>query len=125
MGDDVSEEHLYELSYYDKVVVSMERIEQNTKDQGDSDLWTAERRKRKTAPVVGGTAKMQKKTERSTRVIYVHCQQHGYSNLKTVKTGLVLSLDNPLLAVSPDKVHDPTAIPPYSLSTKTLTLLSS
>ena len=45
---------------------------------------------------------------------YVHCQQHGYNSLKTMKTGSVISLDNPLLAASPnDKVHDPTAIPPH------------
>ena len=148
--DDVSEEHLCELkeSYYNnKVVVSkqeMEQIEQNTKDQGDSDLWMAERRKRITASVVGGIAKMQKKTKRSTRVKnmlysrfkggeatrygslreeaacqqYIsHQQQHGHSNLKTVKTGLVVLLDNPWLAASPDnKVHDPSATPPYGLA---------
>ena len=46
----------------------MERIEQNTKDQGDSDLWMAERRKRITASVTGGIAKMKTNTKRSTRV---------------------------------------------------------
>ena len=44
----------------------MERIEQNTKEQSGSDLWMTERRKRITASVVGGIAKMQKKTKRST-----------------------------------------------------------
>ena len=84
----------------------MECIEQ---DHGDSDRWMAERRARITASVVGGIAKMQKKTKRSTQVKnmlyskfegsgatrygslkegaachqYIHCQQqHGYSNLK-------------------------------------------
>ena len=36
---------------------------------------------------------------------------------ETVKTGLVISLDNPWLATSPDdKVHDPSATPPYGLA---------
>ena len=69
--DDVSEEHLCELRVTTTIVVSkqeMERIEQNTKEQSGSDLWMTERRKRITASVVGGIAKMQKKTKRSTRV---------------------------------------------------------
>ena len=84
--DDVSEEHLCELkeSYYNnKVVVSkqeMEHIEQNTKEQGDSDRWMAEWRKRITASVVGGIAKMQKKTKWSTRVknmLYSEATRYG------------------------------------------------
>ena len=36
---------------------------------------------------------------------------------ETMKTGLVISLDNPWLATSPDdKVHDPSATPPYGLA---------
>ena len=67
MADDVSEEHLRELkeSYYkNKVVVSkeeMERIEQNTKEQSDCDLWMTERRKRITASVVGASQKCKRK----------------------------------------------------------------
>ena len=149
VADDVSEEHLRELkeSYYkNKVAVSkqeMERIEQNTKEQSDIDLWMTERRKRITASMVGGIAKMQKKTKRSTRVKnmlysrfrgseatrygslmedvarqqYVcYQQQHGHCNLTTEKTGLVISPDNPWLAASPDdKVHDPSATPANGL----------
>ena len=67
MADDIFEEHLRELkeSYYkNKVVVSkqeMERIEQNTKEQSDSDLWMTERQKRIIVSVVGGIAKINAK----------------------------------------------------------------
>ena len=71
--DDVSQEHLQQLkdSYYsNKVKVTkqeMEDIEQNTIEQSHSDLWMTERWKRITASVVGGIAKIQQKTKRSTR----------------------------------------------------------
>ena len=47
--------------------------------------------------------------EEVARQQYVSCQeQRGHCNLKTEKTGLVISTDNPWLAASPDdKVHDP------------------
>ena len=75
MADVIFEEHLRELkesyyknkveSYYkNKVVVSkqeMERIEQNTKEQSDSDLWMTERQKRIIVSVVGGIAKINAK----------------------------------------------------------------
>jgi hypothetical protein len=122
----------------------MDRIEQNTKEQSDSDFWMAGQRKRITASVVGGIAKMQKKTKRSTRVKnmlysrfrgseatrygslmegvacqrYASCQQqHGHCNLRTEKTGLVVSPDNPWLVASPDdkEVHDPSATPANGL----------
>ena len=56
--------------------------------------------------------------EEAARRQYVSCQQQrGHCNLKTVKTGLVISLDDPWLAASPDdKVHDPSAIPPHGLA---------
>ena len=145
MVDDVSEEHLCQVTTTIRWWFPNMRwsIEHNTKEQGDSDLWMAEQRKRKTALVVGGIAKMQKKTKQNTRVKnmlysrfkgskatrygslreeaarqqYVSCQQHGHCNLKTVITGLVISLDNPWLAASPDdKVHDPSETPPYGLA---------
>ena len=138
---------LKESYYNNKVVVSkqeMECIEQNTKEQSGSDLWMTERQKRITASVVGGIAKMQKKIKRSIRVKnmlysrfrgseatrygslmeeaarqqYVSCQeQRGHCNLKTEKTRLVISTDNPWLAASPDdKVHGPSATPPCGLA---------
>ena len=56
--------------------------------------------------------------EEAARQQYVSCQQqNGHCNLKMVTTGLVISLDNPWLAASTnDKVHDPSATPPYGLA---------
>ena len=74
VDDDVSQEHLQQLkdSYYtNRVVVTKEEvedIERNTREQSHSDQWMIERRKRITASVVGGIAKMQQKTKRSTKV---------------------------------------------------------
>ena len=55
--------------------------------------------------------------EEAARQQYISCQEHqGHSNLKAVRTGLVVSLDNPWLAArADDKVHDPSATPPYGL----------
>ena len=39
----------------------LESIEQNTKEQSDSDMWMIERRKQITASVVGGIAKIKRK----------------------------------------------------------------
>lgn len=46
----------------------MKDIEQNTREQSNSDLWMIEQRKQVTASGVGGIAKMQQKTKWSTRV---------------------------------------------------------
>ena len=44
-------------------------------------------------------------------------QQNGYSGLTTIKTGLVVSLQTPWLAASPDdQVYDPTTFPPQGLA---------
>ena len=64
---DVSPHYLAELCdgyYRTKVMVSKEEakdIEKDTRDQGESELWRKERRKRITASVVGGICKMQAK----------------------------------------------------------------
>ena len=118
--------------YTNKVVVSkkeVEEIEQDTREQSISNRLTTERRKQLTASVVGGISKMQNKTKRAkkvenllyskfrgsdatrygllmedpTRERYTHSQQQsGHHEITTVKTGLVVSMDNPWLAVSPD-----------------------
>lgn len=46
----------------------IEAIEQETKDQSESDTWMKERAKRCTASRVGGLAKMKKTTKRSKKV---------------------------------------------------------
>lgn len=53
--------------------------------------------------------------EETTRQEYASCQQAcGHHDLKTMNAGLAISLTNPWLAASPDdKVHDPTATPPW------------
>ncbi len=43
-------------------------IEQQTRDQDYSDQWQQERRKRLTASVVGGIAKLKEKTKKSKKV---------------------------------------------------------
>ena len=56
--------------------------------------------------------------EDPTRERYTHSQQQsGHQEIKTVKTGLVVSMDIPWLAASPDdKVYDPTATPQWGLA---------
>lgn len=62
--DGISPEHLEELKkgfYETKEVVNSEEaieVEKQTRDQTDSQEWISERRKRLTASVVGGIAKL-------------------------------------------------------------------
>ena len=141
VDDDISPEHLEELKksfYRTKVLVTPEEaieIEQETRDQADSERWIVERRKRITASLVGSIAKMRSKTKRSKKVenlLYskfkgnaatrygsvmenravleyeAYQQQHGHPNLKVEKCGLYVSLSDPWLAGTPDgMVSDP------------------
>lgn len=141
IDNDISPEHLKELkrSFYEtKVVVTPEEgkhIEQQTHDQADSEQWMVERRKRITASVVGGIAKMRRTTKKSKKVenlLYTkfrgnaatrygstmedtaiqeyetYQQQHGHPNLMVEACGLSISLNDPWLAATPDGlVNDP------------------
>jgi len=133
--------------YNSKVVVTKEEaedIERDTRAQNESEYWMTERRKRLTASRVGSVAKMKRTTKRSSKVQQIlystfrgnaatrygtkmehvarnqyitHQQQQGHPDLKTEKPGLVISLQNPWLAASPDdRVYDPLAIPPHGLA---------
>ena len=103
-------------------------------------MWMRERKKRITASLTGSILKMKKTTKRSKRieqilyskfrgnqatvyrtnmedtarqqyVTYQH--QKGHVDLKTHRVGLVISVDNPWLAASPDdKVLDPDTAEP-------------
>ncbi len=70
--EDLSPEHLQELNssfYATRVFVTQEereQIEEQTRDQDNSDQWQQERRKRLTASVVGGIGKMKEKTQKKT-----------------------------------------------------------
>ena len=74
VDDDISPEHLEELKksfYRTKVLVTPEEaieIEQETRDQADSERWIVERRKRITVSLVGSIAKMRSKTKRNKKV---------------------------------------------------------
>ncbi len=139
--DDVSPNHLEALKkgfYETKVVVTYDdakHIEQQIQDQADSVEWSIERRKRLTASVVGGIAKMRSTTNKAkkvegllytrfrgnvatrygttmediTKVQYETFQrQNGHPDLKVENCGLAISLENPWLAASPDGlVTDP------------------
>ncbi len=78
--EDLSPEHLQELNssfYAMRVFVTQEereKIEEQTRDQDNSDQWQQERRKRLTASVVGGIAKMKEKTNKqeSTSTTILH-----------------------------------------------------
>ena len=135
-------EELKRSFYTTQIAVTKEQvgaIEQETKDQSASDTWIRERAKRCTASRVGSILKMKKTTKRSKKVEeilysrfkgnrateygrstedtarhqYVAYQhQNGHVGLQTIQTGLVVSVDNPWLAASPDdKVHDPSSTP--------------
>ena len=126
--------------YTTKVSVTKEQaddIEKDTREQSDSELWMLERTKRITASRVGAIVKMKRTTKRSKKVAEIlyskfrgneatrcgtnmeetarqqyvsYQQQKSHPGLMTQKTGLVVSINNPWLAASPDdKVTDPDA----------------
>lgn len=141
VDNDVSPDHLEALKkgfYETKVVVTpeeAEQIEQQTQGQADSQVWISERRKRLTASVIGGIAKMRSTTKKAKRVeslLYTrfrgnaatrygtsmedrtkvqyetYQRQHGHPGLKVENCGLFISQDNPWLAATPDGlVTDP------------------
>jgi len=118
-------------------------IEHTTREQNRCAVWVQERAKRLTASQVGGIAKMRSNTKRSNKVkelLYstfkgskatmygtlredkareqyvAHQQRNGHLALTVVLSGLVISVDTPWLAASPDGiVHDPTAVSPKGL----------
>ena len=133
---------LKESFYTTHVKVTQEEansIEHNTQQQSDSNDWMKERKKRITASQVGKLAKMKKTTKRSkkveellystfrgnkatrygqmmeekTRYEYESYQQrNGHYGLKTQPVGLVISVENPWMAASPDnRVLDPSVTP--------------
>lgn len=54
-------------------------------------------------------------TARQQYVAYQH--QNDHTGLQTTQTGLVVSINNPWLAASPDnKVHDPSASPSLGIA---------
>ena len=127
--------------YATEVVVSPEdasKIEREIRCQQTSELWERERRNRIAASKIGTFAKMRKTTLRSKKVeemlyrkfkgnkatkygtvmestsrqeyLQYH-NQHGHK-FTSVRTGLVISLENPWLAASPDdQVHDEASSP--------------
>jgi hypothetical protein len=149
-SEDISTEHLEDLkdSYYKtKVVLTPEEardLEEQTRNQADSELWIQERKKRLTASRVGEVCKMKKKSRRSKKVEaivysrfkgnmatqygrrreensrqkYISYQHsHGHPNLSTHTTGLVVPHGTPWLGASPDdRVHDPDAAMPNGLA---------
>ena len=112
--------------------------------QGQSELWTNERKKRLTASVVGSILKMKATTRKGKKVEsllyskfygnratmygiemepearndYVKYQQNnGHPCLKTECVGLVVSMENPWLAASlDDRVYDPNVNSPLGLA---------
>lgn len=118
--------------YETKVKVTKEQaedIERDTREQSESELWRNERRKCITASQVGAIVKMRKTTKRSGKVkglLYsqfkgnkatrcgIHMeetlrkqylayqQQMGNPEFTTQRVGLVISVDNPWIAASPD-----------------------
>ena len=148
--EDISPETLHDLKmsfYTTKVQVTEEEakdIEKDTVTQGQSELWTKERKKRLTASVVGGILKMKAKTKKSKKVEnilyskfkgnkatmygiemeaearndYIRYQHsNGHPGLSTEHVGLVISLENPWMAASPDdRVHDPSVNSHYGLA---------
>lgn len=135
-----------QLYYRGNVVVSADEaraIEINTIAQSSCDLWREERRKRLTASNCGrickttqtipnkvkdiiilySTFKSNKATEwgkmqeSTTRQAYVSYQnQHGHKGLTTSATGLVIHVDHPWLACSPDdRVFDSSETAPNGL----------
>ena len=140
-------ESMKQSFYTTKVKVSREKaltIESNTRQQSENEEWMIEREKHITASRVGTIAKMRKTTKRSKKVealLYstfrgneatrygqemeeqtrkdyeLHQQQNGHEGLKTQPVGLVISLENPWLAASPDnRVDDPSETPTTGLA---------
>lgn len=143
---DLSPHHLDELkdSYYRTNIRlsggEAQKLEEERREQGGSELWIRERMKQITASHVGGILKMKKTTKRSrkveallyskfkgnqatlygtnmedtTRQEYTeHQHQAGHPGLKTSPAGLTISVQNPWLGASPDgKVLDPSASKP-------------
>ena len=141
VAEDISPESLEELKssfYRTRVAITQEearQIEEETRDQMENEKWSYERRKRITASVVGGIAKMREKTKRSKKVEsllystfrgnqatrygqlmeqatieqYVTYQRrHGHPDLRVNNCGLFISRLNNWLAATPDGiVHDP------------------
>ena len=152
-------EELKDGFYKTKVKVTPEEatgIEQETREQHASDMWQRERTVRVTASTVGSLLKMRTTTrpskkvetmlysgfkgsqatrngtvmEQVSRCEYKTYQERRGHSITTFQTGLVISLNHPWLAASPDdRVFDPTATPqsglaeyknPYSVRDKTL-----
>ena len=118
-----------------------DKLEQETREQSGSDMWIRDRMKRITTSR-GGILKMKitrrskkvkeilyskfkrnratmygtnmEETSRQQYTTYQH--QKGQARLRTSKVGLVVSVDNPWLAASPDnKVHDSNALQPLDV----------
>ena len=135
VNEDISPDHLDELKqgfYQTKVVVTpreVTQIENDTRQQADCPEWLIERRKRITASMVGGIAKMRSTTKRAKKVenlLYTkfrgnaatrygaameetakreyqaYQQQHGHPGLTVDSSRLWISSDDPWLAASPD-----------------------
>ena len=141
--DNITPEELEEKKtqwFQTHVVLTTEaasEIEQQTRNQSDSDKWRAERRKRLTASRTGRIIKMRPKTKRSKRVEeflysvfkgnkatnygsekeeitrqeYISYQKKNKPTLTVEECGLYISSDNNWLAATPDGVvHDNTDV---------------
>ena len=137
---------LKESFYNSRVKVTQEvadSIEHSTQQQSESAEWMKEREKRITASRVGSIAKMKKTTKKSKKVEELlyntfrgneatrygqemeektrqeyesHQQVNGHHGLKTQPAGLVISVETPWLAASPDnRVLDPSVHPTAGL----------
>ena len=147
--EDISQQSLEQLKasfYQTKVVVTREeakQIEQQTREQAESEEWKNERRKRITASRVGGICKMREKTKRSNRVralLYstfkgnkatrygstmegiakqqyiTYQRRNNHSGLTVADCGLFISENNNWLAATPDGiVQDPSNSEPSGI----------
>lgn len=141
ISDDISQQDLDQLKtsfFQTKVAITQDeanKIEEETRDQAENNLWMNERRKRITASKVGSIVKMKETTKRSKKVqelLYstfrgnqatyyglekekttrqqymTHQQRNNHPNLTTEKCGLFISKYDNWLAATPDGiVHDP------------------
>ena len=121
----------YYNTHVSVTIAESKEIGRSTRTQSESEQWKMERRKRITASRVGGIAKTRSTTKRSKRVqemLYstfrgnmatqygmemedtarveyaTHQQQHGHADLAIESCGLIVALDNPWLAASPDGI---------------------